>query len=576
MNKSVNVILRNEKEETMEEGKLLLSRRGFLGMGSAALAGMGVVSLAGCAPRTLSETGEEGSPEASTGEIADWLGEPPAIAEDEIAETVETDVLCVGASNGGLVAGARLAELGKSVLAVEVLQVPGTFRTSIAAIDSRLQKAQNIAVSKAQIAHEIQRYMTGQADGRIIKAWADHSGAAMDWLLDLFDEYGIDYYLETDHGSEDMVYEEWIITHRLNDAAGAMEALVDRFEKNGGEIRYETPLVKLETDGSGKVTGALCRNQADDTYLRVVARDGVVLATGGYATNDAMLGALCPESVGQCVAKEMSPSQNGDGIKAALWVGAAMDPDGVCQIFDRACVPFGQEYAGPGTDGVMWWPGSQPFLRTTLRGERFSNESTPYDFGVFAIRQQHANTWVQIFDSTWQDQIAQFRTVGCSRIVDPGTMPGWQPILPMPAIEEMFHGYLDGGIMQQADTIEELAEKTGADPAVLKATVDRYNELCEKGDDEDFYKESSRMLPLKNPPYYAARLGGMLMCTCSGLTIDGDMRVLNKDGEAIEGLYATGNDSGGMFARHYPSRMSGLTMGRALVFSHHLAEVIAG
>ena len=238
-------------------------------------------------------------------------------------------------------------------------------------------------------------------------------------------------------------------------------------------------------------------------------------------------------------------------------------------------MPFGEEYDGPGDDGVMWWPGSQPFLRTTLRGERFSNESTPYDFGIYAIRQQHANTWVQVFDSTWQDQIAQFRTVGCSRIVDPSTMPGWQPIIPMEAIMGMFQGYLDAGIVKQADSIEELAAEMGADPAVLTATVNRYNELCEAGEDVDFYKESSRMLPVGQPPFYAVRLGGMLMCTCNGLTIDDDMRVLNANGDAIKGLYATGNDSGGMFARHYPSRMSGLTMGRAVTFSHHIAEVIS-
>ncbi|WP_303150114.1 FAD-binding protein [Adlercreutzia equolifaciens] len=560
----------------MFDEKITLSRRGFLGTGAAALGGLGIAALSGCAPKTLSDTGaaDEGAAEADAA-AADWLGEAPVIAEDDIVETVDVDVLCVGASNGGLVAAARLAELGSRVMVAEVLQVPGTFRTSIAAIDSRLQKSMDIHVSKAHFARELQRYMTGQADGRVIRAWADQSGAAMDWLLDLFEEYGIDYYMETDHGSEDMAYEEWIITHRINDAAGAMEALVDRAQKNGADIRYETKMVKLETDDSGAVVGAICEDLANGGYIRVKTGKGVVLATGGFATNDDMLRALCPDAFNSCVSKEMTPTQNGDGIKAALWVGGAMDPDGLCQIFDRACVPFGEEYDGPGDDGVMWWPGSQPFLRTTLRGERFSNESTPYDFGIYAIRQQHANTWVQVFDSTWQDQIAQFRTVGCSRIVDPSTMPGWQPIIPMEAIMGMFQGYLDAGIVKQADSIEELAAEMGADPAVLTATVNRYNELCEAGEDVDFYKESSRMLPVGQPPFYAVRLGGMLMCTCNGLTIDDDMRVLNANGDAIKGLYATGNDSGGMFARHYPSRMSGLTMGRAVTFSHHIAEVIS-
>lgn len=551
------------------------TRRSFLGAGAALAAGLGITGLAGCAPKTMAETGpEEDAPEAATEEAADWLGSAPEIAEDEIAETIEVDVLVAGAGVTGLVAAARIGELGGKAIVVEKLSVPSTFRTDIGAIDSRLQRSQNVSIDKAGVVNDIQRYATGQADGRLLKVWADESGEAMDWMLDMFDEANITYYLETDPGAEDMIYKEWPVTHGINDAAAAMEALVGKVEDAGAEIRYDCQMLRLEQDESGRVVGALCKDLKNDSYLRVSAAKGVVLATGGYATNDDMLKALCADQYESCVMKEMTPSQDGDGIKAALWIGADMDPDGFAQIFERGCVPFGPEYHGPSEDGQIWWPGSQPFLRTTLTGERFSNESTPYDFALRAIHQRHDNTWAEIFDSTWVDQIAQFKTVGCSRIIDPGTMPGWEPTMPLEAIMGMFQGYQDGGLIVSSDTIEGLAEQMGADPAVLTATVDRYNELCEKGADEDFYKESSRMLPISQPPFYAARLGGMLLSTGNGLTIDPDMRVINKEGAVIEGLFATGNDAGGTYARTYPSRVAGLTMGRNITFSSHIAKVI--
>lgn len=560
----------------MSSEKIAVSRRGFLEAGTAMVAGLGLGMFGSEASQAWAASeGDQSEVSAAAAEI-DWLGVAPEISEDEITEVVDVEVLVVGAGVTGLFCAAGIGEAGGKTLVVEKKSAPGMFRTDIGGIDSRLQKELGVSVDKAAIVNDIQRYVSGQADGRLLKVWADESGEAVDWMLDMFDEAGIEYYLETDPGSEDMIYKEWTVTHGFNDAATAMDALVGKVEGSGGDIRFNTRMLKLERVEDGRVTGAICQNLEDETYLRINAEKGVVIATGGFATNNDMLAALCPDFYGQCVKKEMTLSQDGDGIKAALWVGADMDPDGFCMVFERGCVPFGPEFDHPSDDASIWWPGSQPFLRTTAKGERFSNESTPYDFSLHAIRQQHDNTWVQIFDSTWQDQIAQFKTVGCSRIVDPGTMPGWQPTMPMEAILGMFEGYVEGGLIQQADTIAQLAELIGADPETLEKTVDRYNELCEKGVDEDFYKESSRMLPLTQPPYYAARMGGMLLCTQQGLTVDPDMRVLDTKGEVIDGLYATGNDCGGTFARTYPSRVAGMAMGRNITFSRHIARIIMG
>ena len=557
-----------------------LTRRNFV---TGAAIATGAAATAGLASAALGEEAASGIDAAAAAQEADgtsggadWLGSAPEIAEDQIASIEDVDVLVVGAGGAGLMCAAICGELGMKALVLEKTDTTGSFRTDIASFGSRQQVELGIEVDKGAIIHEIQKYSCGAANARLWKVWADESGQAIDWMLDLLDEGGVPYFFESDPGLEDMIYPEWPVTNGFSDAETGMQTLLARLESVGAQVRYQTPMVKLEREEGGRVTGAIAQDLNTGEYLRVNASKGVVIATGGYATNDEMLKALVPGPVHQCTMKERTPSQDGDGIKAALWVGANMDEDGTIMAFERGCVPFGPEYDGPSEDAQIWWPGSQPFLRVTLQGERFSNESVPYDFSMYAARTLHQNTWVQIFDANWKDQIAQFKTVGCSRIVDPGTMPGWSPTMPMEAIESMLQAYTEGGLIVQADTIEELAEKIGCDPAVLGATVERYNELCEAGYDEDFYKEPERMAALTTPPFYAARIGGMLLATISGLTVNENMQVMDTEGNVIEGLYANGNDCGSCYLHTYPSRIAGLHMGRNTTFAWHIAHYLAG
>lgn len=479
-----------------------------------------------------------------------------------------------GAGPAGLLTAALTAEQGLSVVVIESYETSSTFRSDVSAIDSSLQAEFGIEVDKAAAIHDIMKYSTGAPDLRLWKIWADESGQAMDWMCSMLESHDVPVFLESDLGSEDMVFEDWPVGHGFDSTVDGTEALLSHVAKLGVEVRYSTPMVRLVHEEGGPVTGVVARD-VDGNYIQLNAAKGVLLATGGYATNDDMLRALVPGQLHQCVKKETTPSQMGDGIKAALWAGAAMDEDGTIMSFERGLVPFGPEFDGPIPDSPIWWVGSQPFLRVTRKGERFSNESTPYDFSNYAIRTRHDNTWVQIFDANWQDQVAQFKTVGCSRIVDPGTMPGWTPSIPMAANEGMLGGYVEAGLIQQADSIEELAEKCGMDPAVLCGTVEHYNELVEKGVDEDFYKESSRLAPIDTPPFFAARVGGMLLATLNGLSVNANLEVVNEAGDAIGGLFANGNDCGGTYAHVYPSRFTGLHMGRTLSFAWHIAHELA-
>ena len=114
------------------------------------------------------------------------------------------------------------------------------------------------------------------------------------------------------------------------------------------------------------------------------------------------------------------------------------------------------------------------------------------------------------------------------------------------------------------------------DPDALKATVDRYNELCAKGEDEDFGKNPSTLLPMDEPPYYAIEESGSCLTTVSGLKVNERSQVLSTTGKVIDGLYALGNTSGSMFFGTYPHHISAVSHGRCLCFGYLVGRTLAG
>jgi fumarate reductase flavoprotein subunit len=131
---------------------------------------------------------------------------------------------------------------------------------------------------------------------------------------------------------------------------------------------------------------------------------------------------------------------------------------------------------------------------------------------------------------------------------------------------ELVQGAINRGLILQANTLEELAQRMGVPSRAFLATVERYNELARMGKDLDFGKHPSRLTTIEKPPFYAAKTGAALLATLSGLKVNTRLQVLDTEGNVIPGLYAAGNASGGFFANDYPITMPGLSHGRALTF----------
>lgn len=511
-----------------------------------------------------------------------WLKPKELLDQSDIKQIVDTEVLVVGAGNAGYFAAIAAAEKGAKTTLIEREAQISLIRTYIGGVNTNAQKRAGIEINKQELVEEICRYASHQVDQRLIKRWADHSGETINWLEDeILKPHGAYLHAESDTGNPDTFYKAFPTQHDAQtDEKGIMFApyLEEKANELGIDIRYNTPLVQLiQSESNQKVTGVIAKN-SEGNYIQINVSKGVILCTGGYANNEEMLKALNPNAYKENVYSD-APANYGEGIISATQIGAAKSEVPAVLVFDRGIVPPGtkaeETYIKQPFKNFFWF-GSQPTLKVNLRGERFANESVPYDWIVNAASLEPGRLYCQIWDSNYAEDVKKFHTLGCSKIEYPTKTGGLQSTVSIHGaggMEKEFERYIKMGYLKKTDTIEELAKQLQLPVDTLKATIDRYNELAEQEFDEDFGKEPYRLSKVIKPPFYGCVLGGRILCTLDGLRINTNMQVLDKDSNPIEGLYAAGNDSGGFFAKTYPELIPGLAVSRAFTFGRLAGQI---
>ena len=141
-------------------------------------------------------------------------------------------------------------------------------------------------------------------------------------------------------------------------------------------------------------------------------------------------------------------------------------------------------------------------------------------------------------------------------------------------IDKQIERYVKLGTCFKADTLEELAERMEVPVETFKATVARYNELYEKGDDEDYGKRSELLTSITKPPFYALKWGPALLNVHGGMITDTEMHILDEDNKPIPGLYAIGNTAGGLYGVDYPLLWNGNSHSRAITWARRAVHTI--
>lgn len=332
------------------------------------------------------------------------------------------------------------------------------------------------------------------------------------------------------------------------------------------------PMTELITDVDGRVVGAVV--ERDGAAIRIAARGGVVLATGGFDHDMQWRRRYLP-----LLERDWSfgnPAATGDGIRAGEKVGAATDLLDEAWWFPAMCWP----------DGRLQFMLNERMMPAQFvvngAGKRFINEAAPYmDFAHAMIEGQrsgvdHVPCWLVT-------DIGSFH-----RYVVGGHLPIPKvPFAPVPTGRKIPQAWLDSGIVAAAASFEELAVKIGVPAGELCDTAERFNDLARRGHDDDFNRGDSaydnyygdptlpnpNLAPLGKPPYLAFQIILGDLGTSGGLLTDEHARVLREDGSVIAGLYATGNTSAAVMGRSYAG--AGATIGPAMTFGYVAAQHIS-
>ncbi|HSV79422.1 MAG TPA: FAD-dependent oxidoreductase [Ramlibacter sp.] len=347
--------------------------------------------------------------------------------------------------------------------------------------------------------------------------------------------------------------------------AHLLRAALDR----GVEIHRSTPARELLFEGD-RVAGVLCDSPGGP--LRLQARRGVVLAAGGFPHDPRLRSQHYPHPSGaRQHVSPAPPSNTGDGIHMALRAGSYTPT-----LSDACCwAPVSVVTYGKGRSAAFphlidrQKPG---FIAVTRQGRRFVNESHSYhEFGRGLIAATRGEPEASCF------LVADHRAVRQYGM-------GFAKPAPMPLFP-----YLRMGYLVRADSIPELARKLGVDVQGLVETVETFNRHAREGKDPAHGRGSSAynrylgnishrpnpcVAPIAAGPFYAVKLHMGELGTFSGLATNEHAQVLHRDGHAIEGLYAAGNDMSHVMGGNYLG--GGSAIGPCMTFGYIAGRHLAG
>jgi len=499
----------------------------------------------------------------------------------DFAEERDVDIVVCGAGASGVIAAVKAAEMGAKVA---VLQ-----KEPIAVSQGNCSSA---IIKGGSTEGGLKKWLTfatavncWRPNRKLLEAYIERSEEALKFVCEKGgiteatewknDKTGVTKYQDTstvmtgvmhdgtqsfDFGEDKVeVFAPWFGPKPNNYGTLVAGILADAQEQfDNLEVHFNTPVVQLVKDADGAIIG--CVGQGENGFIKFNAKS-VILATGAYENNATMVRRFCPDI--EHFDKKVY-HRTGDGNILAIEAGSAMEPvahSRVMHDFDA---------------GLMW--DEHAFLDLNMNGERFVSEEVDMAYISNVLRWQpgfvgenmdheHQETgslgwYCQIYDNDYM----QYATAGVPEVVMQRYLKEEDPSLHVGVFPELIDTF-------RADTIEELAEKMGLPVEATVASFNRYNEMCEKGEDLDFGKKPEFLHKFVTAPFWGIRRHIRCSSITAGVLSDEYGRVVKENGDVIPGLYAVGNLGGQFYgAPDYPFFHPGLSLGHAVTFGFIAGE----
>ena len=440
-------------------------------------------------------------------------------------KTIDTEIVIIGAGGAGMSAAIMVHQAGKEFVLLEKMPYAGGNTTKATggmnAAETHYQKEQGIEDSTALFAADTMKGGHALNDPELVATLANRSAEAIDWL----DTIGASLPKISYSGGASVNR-----IHAPEDGSGVGGYLVDRFsaklDELGVQIMFNTAATELLTDAEGKICGVKAEGEDSNYTINCKA---VILATGGFGANEDMYTQYRPDLKGTVTTN--APGATGDGIVMAQALGADLVDIEQIQLHptveQTTSMLITESVRGDGA------------ILVNQSGVRFTNELLTRDaVSAAELEQEGQYAWI-IFDQNLRDHLK--------------------------ATEK----YVKSGITVQADTIEGLAELLAIDPATLAKTLEDWNGYVKNQRDPDFGRTTGMDADLTTPPYYAIKIAPGIHHTMGGVKINTAAQVINTEGQAIPGLFAAGEVTGGV---HGGNRLGGNAVADIVIFGRIAAE----
>lgn len=528
-------------------------------------------------------------------ETINWRTPPEPIAEENITNTLEADVVVIGFGQAGLACARAAIEGGASVIVIEKMDEENHAWTGcdFGHINSQWLKEQGIPeVDPVEVLNDWQLRGCNMSNPTLVMKYLKNCGDTFDWFISLASEENKKQ-LRAFHNPYPTNFKGELAGQKFWNGTAQFPGIffegtytVTEHSKvvaqyivdKGAQIFYSNDAQYLEKDDSGRVTGVIAKTP--DGYVRYNGTKGVVLAAGDFSADAEMVDELCPNINALNFTgdgkKITGMDRDGKGIKMGVWAGGKLEPGPLSTMGGTFFFPSGLI----GSCGNLWLDNDCI---------RFCNEGfgDPVFAGAEAAR--HKGTIYSIFDADIYQQLESFPAGHGSAFVND---PTYKASLEQ-ALADAYAAGPDGvdesltttgGTIHlyAADTLDQLADYLGLSGEKkdnFLASIENYNAKCAAGYDDDFGKDPSVLFPVQKAPYYGFTkdiyAGYEFLCTTGGLWTDNNQNVYDEHLDVIPGLYATGNCCGRRFGVQYSTPIAGVSVGMAQTLGRELGKYLA-